>query len=111
MIENGTNPNNLFPPVEGGVGQEIPFNNILNGPPPPQNNFDVINGKRPFVLPNIDNNGAIGNNLFGSIGLMKGLREKEKEETTNKEIDDFLYELPDVRMPTLELGDKFLNIF
>ena len=42
---------------------------------------------------------------------MKGPREKEKEETTNKEIDDFLYELPDVRMPTLELGDKFLNIF
>ena len=42
---------------------------------------------------------------------MKGPREKEKEKTTNKEIDDFLYELPDVRMPTLELGDKLLNIF
>ena len=42
---------------------------------------------------------------------MKGPREKEKEETTNKEIDNFLYELPDVGMPTLELGDKLLNIF
>ena len=42
---------------------------------------------------------------------MKGPREKEKEETTNKEIDDFLYELPDVGMPALELGDKLLNIF
>ena len=92
MIENGTNPNNLFPPVRGGVGQEIPFNNILNGPPPPQNNFDVIIGKRPFVLPNIDNNGAIGNNLFGSIGLMKGPR--EKEETTNKEIVIFYMNCP-----------------
>ena len=93
MIENGTNSNNPFPPGGGGVGQEILFNNIPNGPPPPpQNNFDVVNRKRPFVLPNIDNNGAIGNNLFGSIGLMKGPR--EKEETTNKEIVIFYMNCP-----------------
>ena len=63
------------------------------------------------MLPNISNNGKIGNNLFDSMGLMAGPREKLSEEKAEKEIDDFLYELPDVGMPTLELGDKLLNIF
>ena len=63
------------------------------------------------MLPSISNNGKIGNNLFGSMGLMAGPREKLSEEKAEKEIHDFLYELPDVGMPTLELGDKLLNIF
>ena len=62
------------------------------------------------MLPNIDNNGRIGNNVFGSIGLMAGPRIKPAEKA-EKEIDHFLYELPDVGMPTLELGIKLLNIF
>ena len=45
------------------------------------------------------------------MGLMAGPREKLSEEKAEKEIHDFLYELPDVGMPTLELGDKLLNIF
>ena len=63
------------------------------------------------MLPSISNNGKIGNNLFGSMGLMAGPREKLSEEKAEKEIHDFLYELPDVGMPSLELGDKLLNIF
>ena len=42
---------------------------------------------------------------------MAGPREKENKETTKKEIDEFLYEMPDVGIPNLELGDKLLNIF
>ena len=42
---------------------------------------------------------------------MGGPREKTTEKKAEKEIDDFLYELPDVGPPTLELGDKLLNIF
>ena len=37
------------------------------------------------MLPNIDNNKKIGNDLFASIGLMAGPREEDKE-TTKKEI-------------------------
>ena len=62
------------------------------------------------MLPNIDNNEKIGNDLFGSIGLMAGPREEDKE-TTKKEIDDFLYEMRDVGISNLELGDKLKNIF
>ena len=111
FIENGAPPP-FFPP--GGAGQNIPFNNVPTPPPrnapipPPRNNFNLIPGSRPFVLPNIDDdNGKIGN-LFGSIGAMAGPRSVTKTKTS-QEIDDFLYELPDVGMPTLELGDKLLD--
>ena len=40
--------------------------------------------------------------------MMKGPRENEKTET-QKDIDDFLYELPEKKMPELELGDGLLN--
>ena len=72
---------------------------------PPQQNFDIVNN--PFVLPNIGNNGKIGNDMFGSVAAMAGPREQEK---TKKEIDDFLYELPDDGMPHLEVGDKLAGI-
>ena len=68
----------------------------------------MISGNRPFALSNIDNNGKIGNNLFGSVGAMAGPR-IESDPKPSQEIDDFLYELPDVGMPTLELGDKLLD--
>ena len=81
FIENGTNPFNPFPP--GGGGQNIPFNNNLIQLPP-RNDFDVISGKKPFVLPNIDGSGQIGNNVFVSIGLMAGPREKTTEKKAEK---------------------------
>ena len=68
----------------------------------------MISGNRPFALSNIDNNGKIGNNLFGSVGAMAGPR-IESDPKPSQEIDDFLNELPDVGMPTLELGDKLLD--
>ena len=106
FIENGAPPPPpAFPP--GGAGQNISFNNVPI-PPPRNNNFNVIPGSRPFVLSNIDNNDKIGNNLLGSIGAMAGLRTAPKPKPS-QEIDDFLYELPDVGMPTLELGDKLLE--
>ena len=81
FIENGANPFNPFPP--GGGGQNIPFNNNLIQLPP-RNDFDVISGKKPFVLPNIDGSGPIGNNVFVSIGLMAGPREKTTEKKAEK---------------------------
>ena len=105
FIENGAPPPPpFFPP--GGTGQNISFNNVPI--PPPRNNFNVISGNRPFALSNIDNNGKIGNNLFGSVGAMAGPR-IESDPKPSQEIDDFLNELPDVGMPTLELGDKLLD--
>ena len=81
FIDNGPPP----PPPAGSTN--ISFNN--NTPfVPPKQNFDITNN--PFVLPNIGNNGKIGNDLFGSVGVMAG-----PSEETKKEIDDFLYELPD----------------
>ena len=104
FIENGVPPPPPLPP--GGGGQNIPFNNNIPRPPT-QNNFDILSN-RPFVLPNIDNNGKIGNDLFGSVGAMAGPRATPPEKP-RQEIDDFLYELPDTGMPTLELGDKLLD--
>ena len=72
---------------------------------PPKQNFDITNN--PFVLPNIGNNGKIGNGMFGSIAAMAGPREDTK---TKKEIDDFLYELPDTGLRRLELGDKLAGV-
>ena len=99
FIYNGPPP----PPPPAG-GTNISFNN--NTPfVPPKQNFDVVNN--PFVLPNVGNNGKIGNDLFGSVAAMADPREQEK---TKIEIDDFLYELPDDGMPHLELGDKLAGI-
>ena len=62
----------------------------------------------PFVLPNTDNNGKIGNDLFGSVGAMGGPRSAPLPKPS-QEINDFLYELPDTGVPTLETGDKLLD--
>ena len=40
--------------------------------------------------------------------MMKGPREIEKTKT-QKDIDDFLYELPEKKVPEFELGDGLLN--
>ena len=59
-------------------------------------------------MPNIDNNGKIGNDLFGSVAAMAGPRATPPEKP-RQEIDDFLYGLPDTGMPALEIGDKLLD--
>ena len=46
--------------------------------------------------------------MFGSIGAMAGPRAAPPEKP-RQEIDDFLYELPDTGMSTLEIGDKLLD--
>ena len=92
------------PPLSVG-GTNISFNNTPFALP--KQNFDITNN--PFVLPNIGNNGKIGNDLFGSVAAMAGPREQKPPET-KKEIDDFLYELPDTGLPHLELGDKLDDV-
>ena len=90
-------------------------------PPPPSINGNLFNTSNAFIPPptadfNININKVpstiwknnIGNNLFSSQAMMKGPREIEKTETP-KDIDDFLYELPEKKMPELELGDGLLN--
>ena len=98
FIDNGAPP----PPPSGGTN--ISFNKTSFTPP--KQNFDVVNN--PFVLPNIGNNGKIGNDLFGSVAAMADPREETPK--FKNEIDDFLYELPDTGLPHLELGDKLANV-
>ena len=102
LIDNGPS---LFPLPPPTGGQEVTSNVFLPPPPLPPPAGPVLN---PFVLPKIDGDGPIGNNIFGSIGAMMGPRSKEKDINDKNEIDDFLYELPD-NFPTLELGDKLLD--
>ena len=64
--------------------------------------------KSPFILPTVWGNKGIGNDIFGCQFVMAGPREPVKNKT-KQEIDDFLYELPDTGMPTLELGDKLIE--
>ena len=107
------------------------FKDNGGAPPPPQppsapNNQNLFNAsnllstpktgfnvetKNPFVLPTIWGNKGTGNDIFGSQAVMAGPREPDRpvENKTKQEIDDFLYELPDTGMPTLELGDKLIQ--
>ena len=103
FIENGIPPPPTLPP---GGGENISFN-IPRPPTISKNNFN-FSSSRPFVLPNIDNNRKIGNDLLGSIGAMAGPQAAPPEKA-RQEIDDFLYELLDTGMPTLEIGDKLLD--
>ena len=68
------------------------------------NEFDV-NAKIRAPPPNISTCG-IRNDLFGSQAA-SAIRENKTK--THKEVDDFLYELPET-MPDLELGDELVNI-
>ena len=67
------------------------------------NEFDV-NAKIRAPPPNISTCG-IRNDLFGSQAAF-AIRENKTK--THKEVDDFLYELPET-MPDLELGDELVN--
>ena len=107
FIDNGGAPTPPQPP-------SAPINqNLFNATNPlstPKTDFNVET-KNPFILPTIWGNKGIGNDIFGSQAVMAGPREPDRpvENKTKQEIDDFLYELPDTGMPTLELGDKLIQ--
>ena len=115
---NNNNNNNIF--GRGGEPPSLPsIEDFLDGgprplqpppPPPPSINGNLFNTSNVFIPPPTDEfdikvNKAppniwkkdIGNNLFGSQAAMKGPREIEKTEI-QKDIDDFLYELPEKKM-------------
>ena len=82
-------------------------------PPPPSTNGNLFNTPNVSISPPIDDfnvkinkapptiwKKGIENNLFGSQAAMKCPREIEKTET-QKDIDDFLYELPEKKCQTL----------
>ena len=125
---NNINNSNLFGLGPGGDPPILPrIEDFLdNSRPPPQppsiklgenlfksetpplfpslaNEFDV-NAKIRAPPPNISTCG-IGNDLFGSQAA-SAIRENKTK--THKEVDDFLYELPE-KMPDLELGDELVN--
>ena len=105
-IEDFTD-NGAPPPPPAPRGENISFSNLPKQPTFPKNEFNVST-TTPFVLPNIDNNGKIGNDLFGSVGAIAGPVVTPPNKP-RQELDDFLHELPDTGMPTLELGDKLLD--
>ena len=105
-IEDFTD-NGAPPPPPAPRGENISFSNLPKQPTFPKYEFNVST-TTPFVLPNIDNNRKIGNDLFGLVGAMAGPRVTPPNKP-RQEIDDFLHELPDTGMPTLELGDKLLD--
>ena len=73
LIDNGPS---LFPQPPPTGGQEVTSNVFQSHPPPLPPSGPVLN---PLVVPKIDGDGAIGNNIFGSIGAMMGPRSKEKK--------------------------------
>ena len=101
FIENGA----PLPLPPGGGGQNILFGANVQLP---QNNNFTPSDNGPFVLPNIDNNSKIGNDLFGSVGAIAG-PQTHSTSKPRQEIDDFLHELPDTGMSILELGDNLLD--
>ena len=111
------NKNNNFNFGSGGEPPSLPnIEDFLDGgtrppqhspPPPPSINGNLFNTSNAFIRPptddfNINNSKApptiwkndVGNNLLGLQAMMKGPRENEKTET-QKDIDDFLYKLPE----------------
>ena len=102
--------------LDGGFGSpqplpppplSAPFNFLGSNkpifPPPPKNDFNV-NASVIAPPPNILTRG-IGNDLFGSQ-VASAVRENKTK--TEEEVDDFLYELPEM-MPDLELGHELTN--
>ena len=116
---NNNNNNNKFGP--GGQPPSLTsIEDFLDGgprppqpPPPPSINGNLFNTPNAFIPPPTDNfnvkinkapptiwKRGIGNNLFGPQAAMKGPREIEKKET-QKDINDFLYELPEKKSQNL----------
>ena len=94
------------PPPPPSISRNL-FNstNAAVVPPPLTDDFNVLINRAP---PSIWSKG-IGNGLFGSQAAVSGPRKEKKKTKTQQDVDDFLYELPDRKMPDLELGDGLLN--
>ena len=106
FIDNGGAPPPPQPP-------SAPINqNLFNATNPlstPKTDFNVET-KNHFILPTIWGNKGIGNDIFRSKAVMAGPREPDRPvENKRQEIDDFLYELPDTGLPSLELVDKLIE--
>ena len=106
FIDNGGAP----PPPQP---QSAPINqNLCNATNPlstPKTDFNVET-KNHVILPTIWGNKGIGNDIFRSKAVMAGPREPDRPvENKRQEIDDFLYELPDTGLPSLELVDKLIE--
>ena len=73
--------------------------------PPPTDDFNVLINRAPTSIWSK----GIGNDLFSSQAAMASPREEKKKTKTQHDVDDFLYEMPDQKMPDLEIGDGLLN--
>ena len=90
------------PPLPSGTNI-----NLFNPPRPPTalNNLNVVENVP--TIPSIYNKG-IRNDMSGSQAAMATPSVTKKR--PDKEIDDFLYKLPDTGMPDLVLGDGLIQI-
>ena len=116
MIENGPQfPPPPPPPAFGAPGSggflDNLWNNLPSLPTFPGVGLNAgSSSSKPFVVPKIDGDGPIGNNIFGSIGAMMDPKTRREKSKTTNEIDDLLYELPDdSQLPHLEMGDGLLD--
>ena len=117
LIENGPQspPPPSPPPAFGAPGSEgflvNLWNNLLSLPTFPGVGLNAgSSSSKPFIVPKIDGDGPIGNNIFGSIGAMMDPKTKREKSKTINEIDGLLYELPDdSQLPHLEMGDGLLD--
>ena len=104
FLDGGPRPPPPPPPLPPSINGDLFNKTNFFISTPPTDDFNVKINKTP---PTIWKKG-IGNNLFGSQAAMKDPRETEKISTQN-EIDDFLCESPEKKMPEFELGDGLLN--
>ena len=103
FLDGGTRPPQHSPPPPPSINGNL-FNTSNAFIPPPTDDFNINNRKAPPTIWKND----VGNNLLGLQAMMKGPRENEKTET-QKDIDDFLYKLPEKKMSELEFGDGLLK--
>ena len=101
FLDGGTRPPQPPPPPPPSINGNL-FNTSNAFIPPPTDDFNINISKAPSTIWKKN----IGNNLFGSQAMMKGPRETEKTET-QKDIDDFLYKLPEKKCLNLSLVMDF----
>ena len=116
LIKNGPQfPPPLPLPAFGAPGSRGFLNNLWNNLPflptfPGVGLNAGSSSSKPFVVPKIDGDGPIGNNIFGSIDAMMDPKTRREKSKTTNEINDLLYKLPDdSQLPHLEMGDRLLD--
>ena len=91
----------------------VNIQNTLFGPTAPvflptsNSNLDINAQPIRTAPPNISTR-EIGNDLFGSQAATT-FRENKTKTETQQEVDDFLFEMPEKKIPDLELGDGLIN--